>query len=140
MKGAFAPKKPLSLQHWVDSVATVAMAAPVVKGVSNIVKQPVMELARTKRPITLSYSQAGKVGPPDSVHVQLVNNTSKVKSITEFGSDGYWAIRDDILGRAHYINGEHLLPHRHIAPVIDSMGRPIGRERTIAIFSPFSGN
>ena len=81
VKGAFAPKKPLSLQHWVDSVATVAMAAPVVGGIGKTIKSTIASInmrANTARTTSV-------LSIPDMRRIQNAANRTK-QQITVVGS------------------------------------------------------
>lgn len=73
VKGAIAPEKPFSAQHWVDSLATASLIMPVINKVSGI-KIP-----------TRSVSKSSPISAGDSRRIQNAANKTK-QTITVVGS------------------------------------------------------
>ncbi len=116
VKGAVAPEKPLSLEHWVDSAATAAMivgAGSGIKAVGNSIKTSIS--TRTKPFVPTEYwtRNAPTFGTPnakfDHYKLNLSNNTIERSTIiNDFAGRQQYRIDWTNHGRMN-----HTKPHLH---------------------------
>ena len=93
VKGAVAPKQQLSLEHWIDSAATVLLFFPIMKGISNFipVKTPITinPLARvTYSDAVISKMSNAPIGEYHNFSMIIDNFGSSGRMIHKVGGDG----------------------------------------------------
>ena len=106
VKGAVAPEEPLSLQHWMDSLATASMLMPVVgavddavRGIGSSVKSTITGLQKIKIQEVGKLKPSGKSG---TGYWGVKYSTPK--------SNGHYTTRSFELHPPH-ISGPHTMWH-----------------------------